>query len=48
MKYAVEMSSGAMIYIKTGSGIQKFMGRIYRHTDSMLTSQASFNFFKIR
>jgi hypothetical protein len=30
MKYAVEMGSGVMIYIstfiKTGSGIQKFMG----------------------
>jgi hypothetical protein len=31
MRYAVEMDSGAMIYIpsfiKIGSGIQKFMGR---------------------
>jgi hypothetical protein len=39
MKYAVEMGSGAMIYIpsfiKTGSGIQKLMGRGY--TDSMVT-----------
>jgi hypothetical protein len=36
MKYAVEMSSGAMIYIPsfmtTGSGIQKLIGG--RHTDS--------------
>jgi hypothetical protein len=37
MKYAVEMCSGAMIYIssftKIGSGIQKFMGGgIHRHT----------------
>jgi hypothetical protein len=39
MKYASEMGSGDMIYmpsfIKTGSGIQKLMGR-YRHTDSMV------------
>jgi hypothetical protein len=37
MKYAVEIGSGAMIYIpsfiKTGSGIQKLMGGIHRHTD---------------
>jgi hypothetical protein len=37
MEYAVEMGSGAVIYIpsfiKTGSGIQKLMGgRINRHT----------------
>jgi hypothetical protein len=36
MKYAVEMRSGAMIYItrftKTSSGIQKFIGRIHRNT----------------
>jgi hypothetical protein len=35
MKYAAEMDSGAMIYIasfiKTGSGIQKLIGRIHRH-----------------
>jgi hypothetical protein len=38
MKYAVEMGSGAMIYIpsfiKIGSGIQKLIGRytdIHRH-----------------
>jgi hypothetical protein len=35
MKYAVEMGSGAMIYIssfiKIGSSNQKFIGR-YRHT----------------
>jgi hypothetical protein len=33
MKYAIEMGSGAVIYIpsfiKTGSGIQKLIGRIY-------------------
>jgi hypothetical protein len=36
MKYAVEMGSGAMIYIlsfiKTGSGIQKLIRRIHRET----------------
>jgi hypothetical protein len=38
MKYAVEMSSGAMMYIpsfiKTGLGIQKLIGKwgIHRHT----------------
>jgi hypothetical protein len=36
MKYAVEMGSGAMIYIpsfiKIGSGIQKLIGEI--HTDA--------------
>jgi hypothetical protein len=39
MKYAAEMSSGAMIYIpsliKIGSAIQKLIGGIHRHTDSM-------------
>jgi hypothetical protein len=43
MKYAVEMGSGAMIYIpsfiKTGSAIQTLMGRgEYRHTNSMVIS----------
>jgi hypothetical protein len=42
MKHAVEMGSGAMIYIpsfiKTGSGIQKLIGGIHRHTDSMETA----------
>jgi hypothetical protein len=41
MKYAVEMGSGAMIYIsdfiKTGSNIQtNYRGGIRRHTDSMM------------
>jgi hypothetical protein len=42
MKYAVGMGSGAMIYeyipsfIKIGSGIQKLIGEIHRHSDSML------------
>jgi hypothetical protein len=40
MKYAVEMGSGATIYIpsfiKTGSGIQKLNGGI--HTDSKVIS----------
>jgi Uri superfamily endonuclease len=39
MKYAIEMGTGAMIYIpsfiKIGSGIQKLMERIHRHTDRM-------------
>jgi hypothetical protein len=42
MKGAVEMGSGAMIYIpsfiKIGSGIQKLVGGIHRHTDSMVIS----------
>jgi hypothetical protein len=38
MKYAVEMDSGALMYIpsfiKTGSGIQKLIaGILHRHTD---------------
>jgi hypothetical protein len=39
MKYAVDMASGAMIYIpsfmKSGSGIQKLTGGIHRHTESL-------------
>jgi hypothetical protein len=39
MKYAVEMGSGAMIFIsniiKIGSAIRKLMWGIHRHTDSM-------------
>jgi hypothetical protein len=39
MKYAVEIASGAIIYIpsfiKIGSGIQKLIGGIHGHTDSM-------------
>jgi hypothetical protein len=39
MEYAVEMGSGAVIYIPTfikiGSGIQNLIGGIHRHTDSM-------------
>jgi hypothetical protein len=47
MKYAVEMGSGAMIYIpnfiKIGAGIQKLIGgftdtQTLRHTDSMENS----------
>jgi hypothetical protein len=40
MKFGVEMSSGVMIYIpsfiRIGSGIQKLIGGIHRHTDSMV------------
>jgi hypothetical protein len=42
MKYAVEMGSGAMIYIpssiKIGSDVQKFIREIHRHTDNMVIS----------
>jgi hypothetical protein len=42
MKYAVEMVSGVMIYIpsfiKIGPGIQKLIGDIHRHTESMVIS----------
>jgi hypothetical protein len=42
MGYGVETDSGAMIYIPSfkeiGSGIQKFIGGIHRHTDSMVIS----------
>jgi hypothetical protein len=53
MKYAVEMGSGAMIYIpsfvKTGSGVQKFMEGIYRHTQTAWWShKPTFIFFKIK
>jgi hypothetical protein len=41
MAYAVEMGSSDIIhitsFIKTGSGTQKFIGRIYRHTDREIT-----------
>jgi hypothetical protein len=50
MRYALEMDSGAMIYvpsfIKIGSGIQKLIRRIHRHTDSTVISYAYFYFFK--
>jgi hypothetical protein len=40
MKYTVEIGSVAVIFIpsfiKIGSGIQKFIGGIHRHTDSMV------------
>jgi hypothetical protein len=39
MEYAIEVGSVAMIYIqnviKIGSGIQKLIGVIHRHTDRM-------------
>jgi hypothetical protein len=42
MTYAVEVGSRAMIYItdfiKIGSGIQKLIGGIQRHIDSMENS----------
>jgi hypothetical protein len=40
MKYAVEMESGAMIYIpsfiKTGSGIQKLIVEKHRHINRIV------------
>jgi hypothetical protein len=42
MKYSIEMSSGAMMYIpsfiKIGSDIQRLIRGIYRHTDSKVIS----------
>jgi hypothetical protein len=42
MKYAVAMGSGAVIYIpssiKTGSGSEKLISGIHRHTDSRVIS----------
>jgi hypothetical protein len=42
MKYAVEMGSGAMVYIssfiKIGSGIQKVIGWGFTDTDNMVIS----------
>jgi hypothetical protein len=52
MKYAIEMGSGAMIYmpsfIKIGSAIQKLIGGIHKHTYNMVIAYAYFYFFKIR
>jgi hypothetical protein len=52
MKYAVQMGSGAMMcipnFIKIGSDIQKLIGRIHRHTDSIEMAQGYLHFFKIR
>lgn len=46
MKYAVEMGSGAMMYVQSfiniGSGIQKLIGAIHRQR------RPTFIFFKIR
>jgi hypothetical protein len=42
MKYAFEVGSGVMTYIpsliKIGSGIQKLIGGIFKHTDSEMIS----------
>jgi hypothetical protein len=57
MKYAVEMDSGAMIYIssfiKISSAIQKLSGRIHRHRDRQTDRQhedpvSQFLFLKIK
>jgi hypothetical protein len=46
MKYAVEIGSGAMIYIpsfiKIGPGVQKLIAGIQRDTDSMEIAQTYF------
>jgi hypothetical protein len=55
MKYAVETGSDTMIYIhtyipsfiKTGSGIQKLMGEIHRHAESMVISEPTFILFEV-
>jgi hypothetical protein len=48
MKYAVEMGSGAMIYVlsfvKIGSGVQKLMGVRDSQTDKMDITYAYFQF----
>jgi hypothetical protein len=40
MKYAIEMGSDAMIhipsFIKIGSGVQKLIGEILRHTHTIM------------
>jgi hypothetical protein len=50
MKYAVEMCSGAMIYIpsfiKTGFGIQRWNWGVGKHTYSTVIKRAYINFFK--
>jgi hypothetical protein len=50
MKYAVEMSSGAMMWIPSaiviGSGIQKLIEEGY--IDNMMIKKAHFYFFKVR
>jgi hypothetical protein len=53
MKYAVEMGSDAMMYIqsfiKIGSGIQKLIGGIHRHTHRQQHDLISLlYFFKLR
>jgi hypothetical protein len=53
MKYAVEMGSGAMIYIssfiKTGSGIQKLIGGdTQTHRQHGEPRKLTFIFFKIK
>jgi hypothetical protein len=52
MKYEVEMGSGAIIYIPSfiqiGSGIQRLIDGIHRHTDSTEIAKAYFHLFKIK
>jgi hypothetical protein len=52
MKYAVEIVSGAMIYItsfiKFGSGIQKLLGGITNTQIGWRSQKPTFIFFKVR
>jgi hypothetical protein len=52
MKYAVEMGSGAMIYIpsfiKIGSGIQESTRGKYRQQDDLMSLQYFFEYKKSR
>jgi hypothetical protein len=52
MMYAADIVSGAMIhipsFIKIGSGIQKSIEGIHRHTDRMWSHKPTFIFFEIR
>jgi hypothetical protein len=47
MKYTIQMGSGVMIYIpnfmKTGSGIQKFIGGIQRQHGDLISLLLSFS-----
>jgi hypothetical protein len=52
MNYAVEMGSDAIMripnFIKIGSGSQKLIAGIHRHTESMMIPKGYFYFIKIR
>jgi hypothetical protein len=52
MKYAVEMGSGAMIYIssfiKNGKAIKRLIGGIHRQNEDRTSLRSTLIFFKIR